>query len=212
MFFFSKHILDCFLQYFLDPVSQRRFRSRREVFAFIERGSKHDTARGSSKTEPAKELEEGSDKSPTEQTNETSQEKNTGGTLNNLVNSNVEHAASQLVSDTSTQPVVTSSVPSGTIIPHQPGQPSEWLLYESLANLPYPMYEQMRIMDNANKGDADNATLAPWPWLFGNTEGLKRPFIDNKPDDSKATVSVGETKETEPVTKRPKKIARKNAS
>ena len=202
------------MQYFLDPVSQRRFRSRREVFAFIERGSKHDTARGSSKTEAAKELglEEGSDKSLTEQTNETSQEKSISGTLKNLVNSNIEHAVSQLVSDTSTQLVVTSSVPSGASIPHQPGQPSEWLLYESLANLPYPMYEQMRIMDNANKGDTDNATLAPWPWLFGNAEGLKRPFVDNKPDDSKAIVSVGETKETEPVAKRPKKTARKNVS
>ena len=218
-----------FLQYFIDPISQRRFRSRREVFAFIQRGNKHGSPRGSSKAEPAMEVEEGSDKSPTEQSNEISQEKSTSEIPFNQVGSNTElgapHLASntstqlvsdtstQLAFDTSTQLAVTSSLPTGAIIPPQPGQPSEWLVYENLANLPYPMYEQMRVMENnANKGDPNNATLAPWPWLFGNAEGLKRPFVDNKLDDKKAIISVGENKETEPLAKRPKKTARKSVS
>jgi hypothetical protein len=72
------------------------------------------------------------------------------------------------------------------------------------------MYEQMRAMENnTNKGDPNNATLAPWPWRFGNAEGLKRPFVDDKPDDNKAITPGGEIEGSEPLTKRPKKTARK---
>eukprot|EP00250_Pteridium_aquilinum_P035034 c8498_g1_i1 orf=180-1904(+) len=127
-------------------------------------------------------------------------------------------------------PITTSSIPTSTgpvssaSMPHQSGQPSEWLVYESLASLPFPMFEHLRYVENnANKVASNNSPPTLWPWMLGNTEGLKKPFIESKANESKPVEeskqdqnapvsSKGETQAVEVVPKRPKKAARKNAS
>lgn len=119
-----------------------------------------------------------------------------------------------------------SSGPANSCIPmpHQSGQTSEWLVYESLASLPFPMFEHLRLVEsNANKLANNNSPPTLWPWMLGNAEGLKKPFVDTKPDESKTVEeskqdqnalipSTGDTQAAEVVPKRPKKAARKNAS
>ncbi|MCO5551019.1 hypothetical protein L7F22_004514 [Adiantum nelumboides] len=128
---------------------------------------------------------------------------------------------SQPHASASSIPLSTSNIP----LPHQSGQPSEWLVYESLASLPFPMFEHLRFVENnANKLTTNSSPPTLWPWMLGNSEGLKKPFTDiklneskpveeSKQDEAAPTPSFAEeTQAGEVVPKRPKKAARKNAS
>lgn len=122
----------------------------------------------------------------------------------------------------STGPMTSTSIP----LPPPSGQPSEWLVYESLASLPFPMFEHLRFVENnANKLAANNSPPTLWPWMLGNSECLKKPFTDIKVSESKVAEdskqeeavaptasAAAEAQAGEVVPKRPKKAARKNAS
>ncbi|KAI5085026.1 hypothetical protein GOP47_0001195 [Adiantum capillus-veneris] len=153
-----------------------------------------------------------------------------GDVSESVVNSSAEAQVPPSISPTtnntqphasaSSTPASTSSIP----LPHQPGQPSEWLVYESLASLPFPMFDHLRYVENnANKLTTNSSPPTLWPWMLGNSEGVKKPFTDIKLSDSKPVSEIKqeeaaptsipeETQACEVVPKRPKKAARKNAS
>ncbi|KAH7296617.1 hypothetical protein KP509_26G030700 [Ceratopteris richardii] len=132
-------------------------------------------------------------------------------------------------------------------LPPQSRQPSEWLVYENLANLPFPMFDQLRFVENNPNKSINSSPPNLWPWMLGSSQALKKPFADVKlnegslneeknQDEFASVSSVGIKVEEETpskqrkqdeiiplksvegaqtveiLAKRPKKVARKNAS
>lgn len=63
-------------------------------------------------------------------------------------------------------------------LPYRPGQPSDWLMYDSLATIPRPVLENLRFTDpNPGKSNGERGST-PWPWFLNNSESSMRPYVD----------------------------------
>ena len=155
------------MQYYVDPVSKRRFRSRKEVLDFLETG-KMNRHRKRLDTSPIRKFSEPEYESspPPPPT---------------LAKQPIKRAKSKPnTMPTSSTPLATSSGTMGNMyMPFRTSQPSEWLMYESLASLPFPMFDPFRYAEmNANKSSANKGPppVSNRPWFFTGPEASWMPF------------------------------------
>ena len=97
---------------------------------------------------------------------------------------------------TSSTPLATSSGTMGNMyMPFRTSQPSEWLMYESLASLPFPVYEPFRYSDanantnklSTNKGPQGSSSTTR-PWFFTGPDSSWMPFPNiGKPGNNRST-------------------------
>lgn len=155
-------------KYYVDPVSNRRFRSRKEVAAHLERGK--PKLSDSPETSPIKKLL-GPELLPS---------------LPKKSHKKTKIKASSAPSSSGLPPPMVPSIGSPGLVgnmfmpPFRTGQPSEWLLYESLASLPFPMFDPFYYADmGANKSSSSKSSHMPTrPWFFSGPEASWSPFMD----------------------------------
>eukprot|EP00250_Pteridium_aquilinum_P003204 c13523_g1_i1 orf=1312-3105(-) len=169
-------------KYYYDPVSNRRCRSQKEVFSLLETGKlgrykrKTNVQRGKKSS--------GAETSLVNKTDDIDETQN----LNKLVDrpSVPPHQiAHENTAGSASAPQAAISPGAGQMggvsnmfLPYRPGQPSDWLVYESLANLPRPVLENLRFADpNSSKSNGERGST-PWPWFLNNSESSMRPFVD----------------------------------
>lgn len=160
------------VQYYVDPVSNRRFRSRKEVVAYLERGK--PKLSNSPERSPIKKLlgpELLPKKSHKKQKPKESSTPSSSGLPPPMV------------------PSIASSGLVGNMYmpPYRTGQPSEWLVYESLASLPFPMFDPFYYADfGANKSSSSKGSHMPTrPWFFSGPEASWSPFMDRSKSGEK---------------------------
>lgn len=163
-------------KYYFDPVSKRRFRSQKEVYSFLETG-KLGRYKSRPKLKPVKKLL-AIEHPSSGQVNDLCQERTSNGS--GTATSSTAPLNLPSISGSSTVPSVTAPMGllSNVFMPHRPGQPSEWLVYESLASLPHPVFERFRYTEcNLSKSNGSSSFPTP-PWFPNNAEGTWRQFFD----------------------------------
>ncbi|MCO5582454.1 hypothetical protein L7F22_036350 [Adiantum nelumboides] len=157
-------------KYYVDPVSHRRFRSRKEVIAYLDRGSLKSND-DSPETSPVK-------KFPAPELLPSIPNKSTK-------KAKLKENGTSIASAMPPPPMVPSIASPGLLgnvfMPSfRTGQPSEWLVYENLANLPFPMFDPFYYKDfNSSKSSIGKGSHAPTrPWFFTGPEASWNPFMD----------------------------------
>ncbi|MCO5610796.1 hypothetical protein L7F22_065037 [Adiantum nelumboides] len=157
-------------KYYVDPVSHRRFRSRKEVIAYLDRGSLKSND-DSPETNPVK-------KFPAPELLPSIPNKSTK-------KAKLKENGTSIASAMPPPPMVPSIASPGLLgnvfMPSfRTGQPSEWLVYESLASLPFPMFDPFYYKDfNSSKSSIGKGSHAPTrPWFFTGPEASWNPFMD----------------------------------
>lgn len=171
-------------KYYFDPVSNRRCRSQKEVFSLLETG-KLGRYKRKTKAQPAKKSE--ADTSPTPKTRDIAE--NSGPNNQEAFgegSSTLPHQVDHESTDGNVPPPLAPishgagqiGVVNNMFVPYRPGQPSDWLVYESLANMPRPVLENLRFTEpNPSKPNGERGST-PWPWFLNNAESSMRPFVD----------------------------------
>ncbi|MCO5601147.1 hypothetical protein L7F22_055266 [Adiantum nelumboides] len=169
-------------KYYFDPVSNRRCRSQKEVFSLLETG-KLGRYKRKIKTQPVKrsggaEILKTCDIAETSSSNkqELIAERSTGLP---------QHVAQESTDGIMSTPMAAISpgaghmgVPNNMFVPYRPGQPADWLVYESLANIPRPVLENLCSADlNTTKPNGERGSTS-WPWFLNNSESSMKPFVD----------------------------------
>eukprot|EP00250_Pteridium_aquilinum_P013416 c21329_g1_i2 orf=528-2447(-) len=157
-------------KYYVDPMSNRRFRSRKEVIAFLERSK--PKLGDSPETSPIKLL--GPELLPSPPPKRSHHKKK------------AKITESSVPSSSALPPQMVPSIASPGLLgnmfipPFRTGQPSEWLVYESLASLPFPMFDPFYYADfGANKSSSSKGSHIPArPWFFSGPEASWSPFMD----------------------------------
>lgn len=172
-------------KYYYDPDSKRRFRSKKEVFCFIETG-KLGRYKRRPKMKPVKKLlgkEHGKELEKEfpfpGKNNDSRQVKTVHAGDTSGVSSTLIPSSSMSGPAAATSATAHMGLFGNMFMPYRPGQPSDWLVYESLAGLPLPVYEHFRLAEyNLNKslGNRGPTTL---PWFLNNSGGSWRPFVDS---------------------------------
>ncbi|KAH7429856.1 hypothetical protein KP509_09G068700 [Ceratopteris richardii] len=183
-------------KYYVDPVSKRRFRSRNEVTTYLGKG------KASSSDNPEKNPVEkfsSSNASPSVPCESARRMKDKKASIpasslpaakDKVVNSACSTLPVSKRKGTGTPfssaiytPLSSSTVPgtSGNLFvaPFRMGGPSEWLAYESIASLPFPMFDPFfyRNLD-VNKSSSDKTMYMPArPWFFSGPPTSWSPFV-----------------------------------
>lgn len=188
-------------KYFVDPVSNRRFRSRKEVVAYIERGKpklndspERSPIRKLLGPEPLPAVPKKSHKKKKPQESSTPSSSglppptapaiaSSGAAVpkkshkKKVINKNSVYSSFKLPAPM-VPPIASSGAVGNMYMPqYRTGQPSEWLLYESLAGLPFPMYDPFYYGDfSANKSSSSKGSHMPArPWFFSGPEASWSP-------------------------------------
>ncbi|KAI5059107.1 hypothetical protein GOP47_0025426 [Adiantum capillus-veneris] len=156
-------------KYYVDPISHRRFRSRKEVIAYLERGKSKLNDDGP-ETSPVKKFPTPDLlPAPPNKSNKKAEPKESGTPMASAM-------AAPMV------PPIASPGMLGNVFmpPFRTGQPSEWLVYESMASLPFPMFDPFYYKDfNSSKSSSGKGSHAPTrPWFFTGPEASWNPFMD----------------------------------
>lgn len=185
-------------KYYFNPESNRRCRSQKEVFSLIETG-KLGRYKRKTKVQPDKIKSPGAELSPVHKSNDLNetQSLNKREIVGERVSAVPQQMAPENPGGSTPAPIAAISPGAGQVgvvsnifLPYRPGQPSDWLMYDSLANIPRPALENLRFADpNLGKSNGERAST-PWPWFLNNSESSMRPYIDRF-EMSKAAVMGG---------------------
>ncbi|KAI5078311.1 hypothetical protein GOP47_0005982 [Adiantum capillus-veneris] len=140
-------------KYYFDPVSNRRCRSQKEVFSLLETGK---LGRYKRKTKPRPAKKSGAEISPTTETSDIPE--TSSPNKREVFGERSTDLPQQVAHENTTGNIAASmaaispgagqmGVVNNMFVPYRPGQPSNWLVYESLANIPRPTSGNLRFAD-----------------------------------------------------------------
>lgn len=173
-------------KYYFDPISNRRFRTKREVFCFLETGKL-----GRYKKRKLIPVE-----NPAVQTCNSCQAKIANGGETTAMASVTVNTSGPSNAPSITAPI---GIFSNVHMPFQPGQPSEWQFYESLTRFPFAVFDPFRYADFNERKSAYSRGPSSWP---------------SQVDKNEPSKSVEKSKDgrSEALPKRAKKSVKKRAT
>eukprot|EP00249_Psilotum_nudum_P017758 c26476_g1_i1 orf=241-2415(-) len=173
-------------KYFFDPVTKRRFRSKKEVFCFLETGTL-----GRYKPRSRNKVDE----------------EKAGRRLSSIVRKRKGRLATQsagvptkpLSLPSVSAPISSVSAPgisSSVLLPSRSGQPVEWVAYESFSSLPIPVFEHFPYLDKDSATVNGSKASSHGQWVFSNADPAWRPHPQRKDkckavDGSKDPTNLG---------------------